>query len=175
MSEPRIRAATTADVQSIARVHVQAWQESYRGLVPDAMLEALSVDRNARMWTQILADRTVVHVVEEEADVVGFGSAGGARSPALGASGEITALYLLDRIKGRGIGRALFVSLVHALAARGHASVGLWVLADNHGTRRFYDMLGGRAGETRILSGEYGDLHEIAYVWENLARFAAAG
>jgi len=174
LSAARIRAATPADAQEIARVHVQAWHESYRGLLPDAMLDALSVDRNARMWAEVLASEAIVRVVETPEGVVGFGSAGAARSAALGTTGEVTSIYLVDRVKRHGIGRALFASLLQALAARGHASVGLWVLVDNHGTRRFYDVLGGRAGATRSISGKCGDLCEIAYTWENLARFAVA-
>jgi GNAT superfamily N-acetyltransferase len=156
---------------------VQAWAESYRGLVPDAMIEALSVERNARMWMAILdrGEKSVVHVVEADADIVGFGSAGEALSDGLGAAAEVTSLYLLDRVKRRGIGRALLTSLLRALAGCGHASAGLWVLAGNEPTRRFYEALGGRAGETRIVEGSHGEMHEVAYVWDDLARFTRAG
>ena len=186
MKGPRIRAATAADAPAIARVHVQAWRESYRGLVPDALLDALSVERNARMWASIIdsGDRVVVHVVEaaasedtgqeagEVSGIVGFGCAGDARDKALGSSGEVTAIYLLDRVKRRGLGRTLFGSLMRALAARGHAAVGLWVLIANEGTRRFYEAQGGRPGPTRVVNGTHGELNEIAYRWDDLARFS---
>ena len=175
MSAARIRAATPADAEPIARVHVQAWRESYRGLMPDALLAALSINRSARMWTEVLASEAIVHVVEAPTGVVGFGSAGAARSALLGATGEITALYLFDHVKRRGIGRTLFTSLMRALAGRGHTSAGLWVLIDNHGTRRFYEALGGRAGEIITTHRDDADLHEIAYLWNDLARFAASG
>ena len=176
MSAARIRPATPADAQTIARIHVQAWTETYRGLVPAAMIDALSVDHNARMWATILdqGEQTVVHVAETETDIVGFGSAGDARSEALGTTAEVTSIYLLDSVKRRGIGRALFGSLMGALAGRGHRSAGLWVLLDNQNTRRFYETMGGRTGTTRIEPGNHGDLHEIAYVWDDLARFASA-
>jgi GNAT superfamily N-acetyltransferase len=174
LSGPRIRAATAADAQAIARVHVQAWRESYGGLMPDAMLAALSVDRSARMWMEILAGEAIVHVVESPAGVVGFGSAGPARDALLGTTGEITSIYLLDSVKRHGLGRMLFTSLMRALARGGHISAGLWVLVDNHGSRRFYEALGGRIGETRTLHRDDADLHEIAYVWSDLSWFAAA-
>ena len=176
MTALRIRAATPADAQAIARVHVQAWAESYRGLVPDAMIEALSVERNARMWTATLdrGEKAVVHVVEVDADIVGFGSAGEARDARLGTPGEVSSIYLLDRVKRRGIGRALLTSLLRALAGCGHSSAGLWVLAGNEPTRRFYEALGGRSGGTRVVEGSHGEMHEVAYVWDDLTRFAAA-
>ena len=177
MNEPRIRAATPADAEAIARIHVQAWVETYRGLVPDAVIDALSVDRNVGMWAAILdsRERAVVHVVEAETGIVGFGSAGDALSEALGTTAEVTSVYLIDRVKRRGIGRALFASLMRALLARGHSSAGLWVLVANEGTRRFYEALGGRAGETRVVEGSHGDMIEIAYVWDDLSQFAAMG
>ena len=114
MSEPRIRPATPADAQSIARVHVQAWCESYRGIVPDEAIEALSVEHNAGMWAAILdqQDASLVHVVEVGKDIVGFGTAGSARSEALGTTGEIAAIYLLDDVKRPGIGRMLLAGLM---------------------------------------------------------------
>jgi len=177
LSAARIRAATPADAPEIARVHVQAWRESYRDMMPAATLEALSVERNARNWASILdhGEKNIVLVAEIEAEVVGFGSACLARSEALGATGEVTSIYLLDHVKRLGIGRELFASLMRALVARGHRSAGLWVLIDNHGTRRFYETLGGRTGASRIVAGSHGDLHEIAYVWDDLSQFADPG
>ena len=176
MSDFRIRAATPVDACAIARVHVQAWQETYRGLVPDAMLDALSVERNTSMWETIIGqdEPTITQVLEAHDGIIGFGSASNARDAKLAASGEVSSIYLLDRVKRRGLGRALFGSLLGALASRGHASAGLWVLVENHGTRRFYEALGGRVGPERVLPHRHGDLDEIAYVWDDLARFAAA-
>ena len=36
VSGVRIRAATLEDAESVARVHVQVWRETYRGGMPDA-------------------------------------------------------------------------------------------------------------------------------------------
>jgi ribosomal protein S18 acetylase RimI-like enzyme len=181
LSALRIRAAHPADAHPIARVHVQAWHESYRGLIPDAAIAALSVERSGRMWADILAQdqqTSVVLVVERASDhnhdheIVAFGSAGTARGPALGATGEIMAIYLLDAVKRRGLGRSLLTQLLHALAARDHRSAGLWVLVDNYGTRRFYETLGGRMGATRESDDSHVQMREIAYVWDDLTEFS---
>jgi hypothetical protein len=34
-----VRPARVQDVRQIARVHVRCWQETYRGLMPDAVLD----------------------------------------------------------------------------------------------------------------------------------------
>ncbi len=40
MSQAEIRAARPEDAASMARVHVRGWQETYRGQIPDAVLDA---------------------------------------------------------------------------------------------------------------------------------------
>jgi GNAT superfamily N-acetyltransferase len=180
VNEVRIRAAIPGDAPAIARVHVEAWRESYRGLVPEHVIEVLSVNRNVGMWAAILAGghASIVHVVErlgivaDVPELVGFGSATDARSAELGASGEITAIYLLESVKRLGIGRILLNGLLGALAERGHRSAGLWALVDNHSTRRFYEALGGRPGPPRLVTDGPTDMHEIAYIWNDLSSFA---
>ena len=41
---PLIREATAIDAETIARVRVASWRASYRGIIDDAYLDALSVD-----------------------------------------------------------------------------------------------------------------------------------
>jgi ribosomal protein S18 acetylase RimI-like enzyme len=164
-----IRAATPADAEAIARVHVQAWHESYRGLLPDRIIAEKSIERRTALWRSALADPArapILRVIEDAGEVVGFGSAGRARSAALGAAGEIAAIYLLDRVKRRGFGRALFGELRNTLEAAGYADTGLWVLTGNTPARRFYEALGGRAGATRSERDADHVLDEIAYRWD---------
>jgi ribosomal protein S18 acetylase RimI-like enzyme len=161
-----IRAATPADAEAIARVHVQAWHESYRGLLPDPLIAAKTLALRTAQWRGAVADPArILRVIEEAGDVVGFGSAGRARSAALGAQGEIAAIYLLDRVKRRGLGRALFDTLRDALEAAGFADAGLWVLTENTPARRFYEAIGGRAGATRSERDAGHVLDEVAYLW----------
>jgi hypothetical protein len=52
-----IRPASVADVAQIARVNVRCWQETYRGLVSDAVLDdAGFLSARARFWTAALTD-----------------------------------------------------------------------------------------------------------------------
>ena len=70
-----IRHATRQDVRSIAEIHVVALAESYKGFVPDAYLDALSVSGYVRRWERVLdrqVDRSAVHVAEEDGKVIGF-------------------------------------------------------------------------------------------------------
>jgi len=174
--QPRVRPATLADAAAIAEVHVEAWRETYRGLVPDSVLAGLSVERRVRAWTDMLASRVAgdqqapaIFVVEEEGRVVGFGAAGPSRDEGLRCDGEVGSIYLLDGYKRHGIGRRLFQRLLISLVQRDCRSAGLWVLDTNAAARRFYEAMGGRAGPTKIDARPDVILHEIAYIWDEIA------
>ncbi|MGH2840330.1 MAG: hypothetical protein ACRDKY_05850 [Solirubrobacteraceae bacterium] len=51
-----VRTATRDDAHPIARVHVRSWQVAYRGLLPDAILDGLSVEERRTIWHQLLAN-----------------------------------------------------------------------------------------------------------------------
>jgi ribosomal protein S18 acetylase RimI-like enzyme len=171
-----IRAATGADIERIAFIHVEAWRETYRGLVPDALLAGLSVERRVRAWSDMLnagEAAPAILVAERDGAIVGFGSACRARDTALGTDGEVTSIYLLDASKRQGIGGLLFRALLAWLSARGCVSTGLWVLDTNAPARRFYEAMGGRTGATKIDRRKDATLHEIAYVWDDIRSVGA--
>jgi ribosomal protein S18 acetylase RimI-like enzyme len=166
-----VRAATPADSDAIARVHVQAWRESYIALVPPEAFEHHSLETRIAQWRATLSDpdRSTL-VCEYEGTVCGFVSGGPVKWTALSTDSEVASLYLLDAVKRRGIGRALFRQFMSVLAHRGFASCGLWTLSNNVVARRFYETMGGRTGETRVdVRGGIG-FEDIAYIWDDVAR-----
>jgi ribosomal protein S18 acetylase RimI-like enzyme len=168
-----IRRATPADVAASARVHVQAWHEAYPDLLPLSEIEERPVEVRVGQWQNTLAnlDRPTF-VTEQDGTICGFVSGGNILWSGLQTDGEVSALYLLDAVKRRGLGRALFRTMLGELAARGFKSAGLQVLVDNTPARRFYEAMGGRAGETRgDRKGEF-VFDEIAYIWDDLVAFA---
>jgi ribosomal protein S18 acetylase RimI-like enzyme len=167
-----VRPATLSDVDGIARAHVQAWRESYRQLIPQATLDAISVEKRAAQWRHTLGnpDR-LTFIAEDDGVVCGFVSGGGILWSRLSTGSEVSALYLLDAVKRRGVGRALFQAELTTLAGCGYGSTGLWVLTGNGPARRFYETMGGRPAETRIDSMGGLALDEVAYVWDDLAAY----
>lgn len=161
-----IRRARPADADGIARVHVQAWGESYRGMVPDAAFDDYSIEKRMTQWRATLADpQRLAFVLESDGEIVGFASGGPVKWTGLSTDGEVSSLYLLDEAKRRGNGRALFA----ALKDRGFKSAGLWTLSNNTPARGFYEAVGGRAAQTR--QDRRGELvfEDIAYIWDDLS------
>jgi hypothetical protein len=51
-----IRRAQLADAAALAVVHVASWRRAYGGLLPDAYLDGLDVDRWTTRWEAALAE-----------------------------------------------------------------------------------------------------------------------
>lgn len=166
-----IREATLSDAPSIARVQVDTWRSSYRGIIHDETLTSLSYESWEEMWREALTAhraQNFVYIVEDpDAGVVGFVAAGRAREPRTKCEGEIYAIYLNPGYQGRGWGKQLFLRAVRRLVAEGMNSLMLWVLADNP-ARGFYEALGGRAIDQRDIKIGSQLLPEVAYVWDQL-------
>ena len=96
-TEPaRIREAVPDDAPALAALHIGAWQSAYRGLVPDTVLDGLSIERRTAWWRDRLGpgktgrDRT--WVVEDDRGLAGFATGGDARdesAPPPPGAGEI--------------------------------------------------------------------------------------
>jgi ribosomal protein S18 acetylase RimI-like enzyme len=172
-----IRRARTSDAAEIGRVHVETWQSTYAGLLPDAMLAHMSDVRQSAWWARALGDfreaRGIFVADDSDTGVVGFGSCGPVRDPPEGLDGtekrvgEVYTLYVEPDFQNQGLGRRLLDALFRQLKADGCDTAVLWMLAENP-TRFFYEGLGGAVVGQRVdtMSGQ--DVEEVAYVWRNL-------
>jgi GNAT superfamily N-acetyltransferase len=148
----RIREAAPADARPIAEIHVRAWRAAYRGQMPDAFLDALSVEDRLEQheWTIRNPRETWrLWVAEDAGRPVGFAVTGPSEdADADERTGEVYAIYLEPDRVGTGVGRQLFGHAVGDLRARGFRTATLWVLESNEGARRFYDRAGWSADGT---------------------------
>lgn len=168
-----VRDGHEADIEGIARVHVQGWRESYKDFMTPEALAGLSVEERVRLWRAVLAQpdpRAKLLVAEADQDgIVGFACGGPIRDKGddlLATEAEVFAIYLLDKVKRRGIGRRLMDGVFSHLAAQGFRSVGLWVLKENVAARGFYEALGGRAGAEQEFDVRGQRLTEVGYRFE---------
>jgi ribosomal protein S18 acetylase RimI-like enzyme len=167
---------TLADVEEIARVHVQCWQESYASLLPDKFLRNLSIDAKIVQWRQTISDPQVFKLAAREAGrIVGFVSCGPARDGAAkGADGEIFAIYILKAYHSRKIGRSLIAAAALFWLSKGGRNLIVLSMAGNNQAAAFYEALGG----VQVYEGSF----EIAgtltadrgHLFNNLAELAAS-
>ena len=165
------REAVPADAGGVARVHVDSWRTTYRGIIADSILDDLSYELRQRHWHSALTehrDRNFIHVAEsDDGQVVGFIAAGKEREGRPDFQAEVFAIYVLREFHGRGCGRDLMLCSAERLLREGMRSMLLWVLAENP-SRGFYERLGGRQLEEKQITIEQDVLTEVAYGWADL-------
>lgn len=166
-----IREATVADAEGIARVHVESWRTTYKGLVSEAFLSQLSVEQRKKNWEQNLhnmhQNECVFVALNEAGSIVGFSCGGKNRSPEFSHDGELYAIYILEEYQGQGAGKQLVYSVVNELKKQGFRSMTVWVLQGNSAAH-FYTALGGKKlNEKPIRIGEE-EHTELAYGWDDL-------
>ncbi|MBN2171227.1 MAG: GNAT family N-acetyltransferase [Candidatus Krumholzibacteriota bacterium] len=140
----RLRPARPEDARPLASLHVRAWQQAYRGLVPDDFLAGLSVDRREALWRDEIRDEGADIIVAEDDDgAVGFVRLGACRDEDAGPeTGEIFGIYIAPRAWRRGHGRRLCAAALARLRAAGFTAITLWVLRGNAQAIAFYEAMG---------------------------------
>lgn len=167
-----IREARLEDAAAIAQVHVDAWQTTYRGLLPNDYIEKLSYEKRKNNWKNQLTVSTetntdfFIYLAENPAvEIVGFVAGGLARGDST-CRGEIYALYILEAYQRRGIGRNLIQTIASRLSQSGLTSIMVWVLEGNPAIQ-FYQALGGRRIDQKLIKISGVEFAEIAYGWND--------
>jgi len=139
--ESIVRRARLDDADAIAAVHLQAWHETYTGMLPQLVIDARTlIDRRREETRTWLADAdSCAHVALIEGELVGFASGGTSREPVVGFDGELHRIYLLQRAQRRGLGEMLVRAVADDLRGRGLRSMAVLVLAENARARAFYE------------------------------------
>lgn len=154
-----VRKPTPDDVPDLARIHVQAWEETYAGLLPDAEIARFDLALRQRQWADTFAqdDTRIAY-----APNLGFAQMGPQRDTELTDDypEELYAIYLLNQAKGLGLGRKLLG------AVAGDAAFTALVLAGNAPALAFYGRMGGQDLMTRSFedNGLLGLEHVIGWV-----------
>ena len=167
-----IRKAKLEDAAGIAKVHVDSWRTTYKGLIADEFLANLSCERRAQVWKEPLADpesTSFLYVAETKAgEIVGFVSAGPGSESDPAYQGELYAIYLLQQAQGLGTGRRLMEAAMRELSQRGFSSMLLWVLKDNLPSRKFYEAVGGKYLREKPIEIGSQTFIEVAYGWKDV-------
>lgn len=138
------RRAVEADASGVAEVHVRSWRSAYRGVVPDAYLAGLSVEKREQAWREAFRRGSPeLWVASNDAGVGGWIAFGSSRDPDAAATvGEVEAIYVAPEHWSAGVGRTLWFVARRRLMERKFESVTLWVLEENARAIRFYRAAG---------------------------------
>lgn len=156
-----VRRGGLEDAGAIARVHVRTWQVAYRGLVPDDILDGLSVEQREATWRKMLSDTDsspITFIAEREGHVVGFCAlaAPSRDEDAYEGTAEVGAIYVDPSTWRAGVGRALMDAALNELREGNWSDVTLWVFAENTCARAFYAGYGFQPDGAELLDESSG-------------------
>jgi ribosomal protein S18 acetylase RimI-like enzyme len=168
-SRYRVRAARPQDVGALANIHVTSWHYAYQGILAPHNLALTNFPRSLGRFRGYFwrggQRHSLLHVAESDAGVVGYVNSGASNDRELGARGEVFELYLHPDAHGEGAGRKLLSAGLWALSGYRLVPAIVWVLADNHHARRFYEAMRGReVARGKVVVGDQ-LLDKVAYIW----------
>ncbi len=154
--DANLRPARREDSRALARVFVEAWRGSYRGVVDDSVIAALDEDEITD-WLGNLVTTGVQHTLVAEVPpgrVVGFTRYGD--DPDDPRDGHVYALYVAPEAAGRGVGRRLLERAIGEIETRGRRAATLWVFEANGRARALYAAAGFEPDGAQRIEPRYG-------------------
>lgn len=136
--EYKIRKMTFSFAEDFGRVIYTAWGETYKGLMPDSILEGRSLERWVQKTKENPENKYIAFADGKAVGIVGFLPQ--ARDFVTdNESGEIVALYVLKEYQKQGIGKALMNKALKDISSD---KVTLFVLKGNENALEFYKHMG---------------------------------
>lgn len=165
----KIREATIHDAQGIAKVHVDSWRTTYKGIIPDDFLNNLSYEQRTELWIHNIGRKNNFILVAEstEGEIIDFADFWKRETNTIPNSSDLTSIYLLEEYQGKGMGRKLLERLFLKIKQLGYQSIFVEVLAENK-TRYFYEYYGAKLYKTVQVKIGGKILDEIVYIWDDV-------
>ena len=141
---PVFRKAAPADAPLMARLVTDAWRKAYRGILSDALLDGIDTHkRGERVRNTIETNPNFwYYVLEQDGEIAGVSGLCKMDGRDLPDTGEIMIFYIRPDLHGQGLGKRMILCALAALREHGFSRFALWVLAQNHAARGFYEAMG---------------------------------
>ncbi len=165
----KIRIATVSDAEGIAKVHVDSWRTTYKGIIPDEFLSKLSYEQRTELWIRNISNAGNYVIIAEntEGKIIGFATLGKRETNTVANSTDLTSIYLLEEHQGKQVGKALLKQLFLKVKQQGYQKVFVDVLEENK-TRNFYEHYGATLCKTVQINIGGKLLNELIYEWDNV-------
>lgn len=126
MSDVQIRPGTPADAPEVAAIWEAGWRDGHLGFVPDALVAVRTPASFRTRAAERVADTTVATV---DGAVAGF---------VMVVRDEVEQVYVAAGHRGSGVATLLLAEAERQVAAAGHPTAWLAVVAGNARARAFY-------------------------------------
>ena len=137
----KIRLARKKEAYDIATINVLGWKTTYRGLLPDELLDNLSVtEKRIENFTNAILNCPIFFVAENEAGIIGYLNGGKPRTTEFPYPYEIYGFYIHPDFQRKGVGTALINTFKEKIKGK---SFCVCLLKGNKKALNFYQKMGG--------------------------------
>ena len=163
-----IRKNERKDCADVAHVVTVAWNETYKGIVPDDFLERLYLNEEQRAinsYNKFDENDNHQYVLEVDGKVIGFVNVGSTDEKEYDNCGELHAIYIINGYKGNGYGKKLINIGIEELKKMGYNKMIIGCLEGNP-SNEFYKHIGGKFIKKRVF--EKLNLPENVYYFDKI-------
>ena len=150
----KIEKLNIENVEYYARVNALAWKQSYKGIVNDDFLELINTEPEIQKTIvnlkKGLNDSSRRFLIKYNDEYVGLIRVRKTKYDKYSEYGELGALYLLDSVKGKGLGKILFNKAINELKNMNYNKMILGCLSENP-SNEFYKHMGCKLVDTNPL------------------------
>lgn len=167
--EYQVRKVALEDVEGIAKVHINSWKSTYKGIISDDFLGKLNNESGIKRWRERLENPSekyrILIAEEDKQQIIGFIDGGKNRGESDKYEAELYSFYLLRDVQKQGIGREMLRAFAEELKNEGFFNMIVWVLKDNP-ARTFYETMGRMYLDAKCI--EELSVEEVSYGWKDL-------
>lgn len=173
MDKIEIKELTLEDIPDYVKVNTIAWQESYKGLIADSILDEVlnnidnSIQKQINKFDNDKKNNIKKFILKVNDESVGMTGIGKATDEKYEDIGELYSLYLLNKVKKKGYGKLLFYNDVKELINLGFNEMIVGCLINNP-SNDFYKHMGGKLIDVVTNKVKGYDMKENIYYYENL-------
>ena len=166
----KVRKATVADADGVAKVQVDSWYSTYKDIVPDEYLRKMTYESREKKWKDIIYKQPVYIAEDNKGEIIGFSNGGPERTGKYPEfDGELYAIYILKDYQRKGLGKQLLEPIIQELEDQGIYSMLVLVLEDNH-SRFFYEQVGAEKVDIIEIEVSGKRLNEVVYGWKDIRK-----
>ena len=164
--EIRVRKATIKDIESIVKIKLNSWRETYKGIVNDEYLNNMDYQENYNKFKKEIENpnsKKQNYVITKNNKVIGYCKFAILKNDIYDS--QIYAIYIDNKFKNKGYGTILLNYVKEYLKTQKCKNMILWCIYRNYPSRFFYKKKGGKE-EKKMLSviGKQ-KIYEISYIY----------
>jgi len=163
-----IREATLEDIPEVAKLHVDSWNKTYKGIIEQEHLDNMKNNldkRIERMRNEFNLRKMIVVILDNEIVAFSEFTLTNEFSKDLDIDCELCGLYVKNEYLGKGIGSKVFDYVKSIFVENNKKKMGLWCIKENNSAINFYIRKDGTQVKEKTFTLAGKDYSELAFIY----------